>query len=238
MTSKPEPSARRLLLVEDSVSFGYLVKTKLENKTDLDIILAGSLADAKRAVEIYNGDFFLGLLDLNLPDASGEEVFSLAKTHNIPSLVFSGSFSEDLRTKLFAAGAIDYIGKDSPHSVEYMISMIERLLANESTGAMIVDDSTSARMQIGSMLRQYRFDVHEAHDGVEAMEILEKVPNIRLVITDYNMPNMDGHELTKRIRQKFAPDRVAVIGLSAQGTTTVTAKFLKAGANDFLSKPF
>lgn len=59
-----------------------------------------------------------------------------------------------------------------------------------------------------------------------------------MVISDYNMPKMDGFELTKKIRSKYDKDEIAIIGISARDDHLLAAQFIKNGANDFISKPF
>ena len=88
------------------------------------------------------------------------------------------------------------------------------------------------------MLQIHQFKVYEARDGLEAMEILESHMDIKLVLTDYSMPRCDGFELTRRIRQSYSTDRLAIIGISARGNHTMMIKFIKYGANDFFTKPF
>ena len=78
----------------------------------------------------------------------------------------------------------------------------------------------------------------DAADGEQALAVLENNQDIRLVITDYNMPKMDGFQLTTAIRKDHDWESIAIIGLSAQGSGSLSAKFIKNGANDFLSKPF
>lgn len=238
MSVNSEQPVHRLLLVEDSVSFSYWVKAKLEKDAGLEIILARSLSEAEEAVKIYKGEFFLAILDLNLPDASGDDVVFLAASNNIPSIAFTGSYSDDMRDKLFSLGVIDYIIKDNQHSMNYIISLVRRIRANMQSTALVVDDSATSRSQAVSLLKKYRFNVIEASGGQEALALLEKNPDIRLIITDYNMPSMDGCELTKLIRQRHQPNRLAIIGVSAHGSGPLSAKFLKFGANDFLNKPF
>jgi signal transduction histidine kinase len=59
-----------------------------------------------------------------------------------------------------------------------------------------------------------------------------------MVITDYNMPGMDGFELVSRIRKTYPMEKLAIIGISSERESILSAKFLKKGANDFLVKPF
>ena len=229
---------RRLLLVEESISLSFAIKAKLEQEADVDIVLARSIAEAKEAIRIYEGQFFLSLLALNLPDGSGDEVVSVTLDANIPTLVFTGTYSADLRDQMFSLGVIDYLIKDSPDSLNYMINVIKRLQANAKVTALVVDDSKTARTQLSALLRKFQFNVKEAEDGPHALKVLAETPDIRLVITDYNMPGMNGCELSKAIRQEYGSDQIAIIGISGGADEPLSARFLKFGANDFLNKPF
>lgn len=82
------------------------------------------------------------------------------------------------------------------------------------------------------------YQVITANNGVEALQKLEAEPNIKLVITDYNMPKMNGFELTKTLRREYDKNELIIIGLSSNEKSTLSAQFIKNGANDFLSKPF
>jgi len=68
--------------------------------------------------------------------------------------------------------------------------------------------------------------------------VLEKNPDIKLLITDFNMPNMDGIELTKYVRRKMGNDQLIIIALSSESDRYLSARFIKNGASDFLKKPF
>jgi len=68
--------------------------------------------------------------------------------------------------------------------------------------------------------------------------MLEKDQDIRLVVSDYNMPDMDGFELARRIRRRYPAEQVRVIGISSSTDRTISAGFLKAGAHDFIARPF
>jgi PleD family two-component response regulator len=101
-----------------------------------------------------------------------------------------------------------------------------------------VDDSRVFRNRISSLLEVHQYSVLPAGDGAEALKILGENPDIALVITDYEMPKMDGFDLTQKIREKRDKNEVAIIGISAQGDHGLSARFLKNGANDFICKPF
>jgi len=70
------------------------------------------------------------------------------------------------------------------------------------------------------------------------MARLEQHPDITMVITDYNMPEMDGFELVQAIRRHNEKNNMIIIGLSGEEGSQLSIKFIKNGANDFLNKPF
>lgn len=78
----------------------------------------------------------------------------------------------------------------------------------------------------------------EAENGKQALEVIQENQDIQLIITDHNMPEMDGAELIERIRQIYGRDDMAIIGISSPDNSRISAKLLKAGANDFITKPF
>jgi CheY-like chemotaxis protein len=102
----------------------------------------------------------------------------------------------------------------------------------------VVDDSKAFRSYIFRLLELHLFDIHTAEDGEEGLEVLEKNPDIKMVLTDYNMPKMDGLSFTKALRRKFNKDTMAVIVLSANEEEGIASRFLKFGANDYIKKPF
>jgi len=82
------------------------------------------------------------------------------------------------------------------------------------------------------------FQVFETSQGSGALEILNKYPDIRLMILDYYLPDEDTVELIYSIREKFKKNEVGIIVVSGVIKTNMIPVLLKAGANDFLSKPF
>lgn len=102
----------------------------------------------------------------------------------------------------------------------------------------MVDDSPTAVIVLKEILTLLNFDVLTAKNGQEALEMFKRQSGISLVITDYEMPVMDGVELTIRIREIADKSRIAIIGLSASDRSDLGAMFLKKGANDFLLKPW
>jgi len=101
---------------------------------------------------------------------------------------------------------------------------------------LVVDDDEISREILGETLKADGHEVTTAADGVEAVDVLEKEP-IRMVVTDWMMPNMDGLELCRRVRSLPFPYYVYVIMLTARSETDDVIQGLSAGADEFLAKP-
>lgn len=229
---------KRILVVEDSQIVTKIIRHVIRQEPDLEAVYAASLVEARALLSQYQGQLFAALADLNLPDAPDGEVVDLILEAGVPAIVLTGSYDEQRREKILAKGIVDYVVKEGRYSYEYAVGVIHRLARNESISVLVVDDSDTSRRYLAELLTRQRFRVLEAHNGVEAIKLLLAHEDIDLVITDYNMPQMDGVELIKNLRYKYEKGDLVIIGLSGQGDKSLSAKFIKNGANDFLHKPF
>lgn len=238
MTMQIKNNKKTVLVVEDSKMFTRILTSSIEAGTEFSVVVAETYADLIALVEAGRHDFFAGLLDLNLPDAPDGEVIDYALAHGIPSIVFTGKFDDDLRDRLLSKGIVDYVLKEGPANIDYVISLLKQLNRNANIKVLVVDDSTTARLHVQKLLNIYRFVVLEAENGEQALDVLDKHKDVCLIITDFNMPKMDGFELTKRVRGLYSKQDMAIIGMSTYGNNLLSARFLKIGGSDFINKPF
>jgi len=155
-----------------------------------------------------------------------------------PSIVLTSNTDKTLRKELLSKNIIDYVNKGGVEDILYVISTINRLSKNRKHKVMVVDDSMMFRKQITQMLNNLFFNVYVCAHGEEAINTLEEHPDIKVVLTDYNMPVMDGLELTREIRKKYSRNDLSIFMLSSKNSEDDIALFLKRGANDFIKKPF
>ncbi|MFQ5628948.1 MAG: PP2C family protein-serine/threonine phosphatase [bacterium] len=102
---------------------------------------------------------------------------------------------------------------------------------------LIAEDDSTSRLILKRSLEKWGHEVIATKDGAEAWEILQKEP-IRFVITDWMMPELDGVELSKRIRAAHFSHYIYIILLTAKIEKTEIVDGLEAGADDFVTKPF
>jgi two-component system chemotaxis response regulator CheY len=103
---------------------------------------------------------------------------------------------------------------------------------------LAVDDSPSMRQMVSVTLRNAGHDVLEALDGCEALEIARHPPAVDLVITDINMPNMDGITLVKELRRLVHYRGVPLLVLTTEASAQKKQEGKAAGATGWIVKPF
>ena len=110
--------------------------------------------------------------------------------------------------------------------------------AMEALKLMVVDDTSVSRALLTDALDQIGLkNVKVAKDGEEALKIMSTSP-CHLVISDYNMPKIDGVQLLKALRQNQATNKIGFILVTGKGDRTLIEEAKKFGLNNFLAKPF
>jgi two-component system chemotaxis response regulator CheY len=105
--------------------------------------------------------------------------------------------------------------------------------------ALVVDDSKTIRMIIRRILIELGYQVCEAGNGIEALKVLEtERAEVELVLADWNMPEMNGLELVKQLRQIPELSSLKVIMVTTETEMSQMASALEAGANEYVMKPF
>lgn len=228
----------KVLIVEDSAVILKILKHLAKQGLELEPLFASSLSDAKALYQEHKDQLFAGIIDLALPDGPNGELVDFLLSENFPVVVLTGSYNEDRREALVKKGVVDYVVKESRYSYRYAINMLNRLYRNQDIKVLVVEDSLQYKKHISRLLQAHKYQVFEAENGLLALTELEKHPDIKMVITDYNMPEMDGFELVQSIRKTYEKNNMIIIGLSGEDGGLLSIKFIKNGADDFLNKPF
>jgi len=229
----------KVLVVDDSKTVLSLLKSELQQYDTIEPIFVQSHKEAMQKIREHQGNIQAAVLDYNLPDAPNGEVVLLANSHHIPSVILTGTLDEKVKDLILKSNVVDFILKDDPSSIHSAINSINRVLKNHETTVLVVDDSAVYRQTLSQSLKQMHLKIIEAKDGQEALDIMNSDKHdISLVITDYEMPRMDGVQLTFTLREKYNKDKLGIIAISASENENAISKFLKFGANDFINKPF
>ena len=227
---------QRILVIEDNKTLAKLMAKRISQELECEVDIAYRLSEAKLFLHRYK--YFVALCDLNLPDAPNGEIVDYLLSHKTKVIVLSGNIDKNFRKEMMKKNIIDYIKKSGANDIKYVVTMLKRLESNKKHKVLVVDDSMVIRNQLKALLENLFFDVTTVAHGEEALGILQTRSDISLVLTDYNMPVMNGLELTKEIRKEYDKNELSIIAISSNDDEEVVALFLKNGANDYIKKPF
>jgi two-component system, chemotaxis family, chemotaxis protein CheY len=105
--------------------------------------------------------------------------------------------------------------------------------------ALVVDDSRAIRMILAKTLREIGYEVREAANGVEALEVMAaEKSNVSLVLADWNMPELNGLDLVRRLRQDPDLASLVVVMVTTETEVDQMVTALEAGANEYVMKRF
>lgn len=227
---------KQLLVVEDSKHVAQVI-AHIGKSLGYEPVIAATLAEVNALLDKPH-DFFLATIDYRIPDALDGEAIPLVLKHGIPSIVVTGRMDDKTRKKILNFPVVDYITKENAQAYHYLLRVMKYQQTNRNIGVLVVDDSLTSRNQVLQLLKRRNFKTYGVPDGSKALQALQHYKDIKMVITDHEMPGMDGIELVQRIRKEHGKEELIVIGVSGADRSFQSARFIKNGADDFLNKPF
>ena len=260
LEAKLDQKVKHILLVEDDARQRDSI-ARLIGDEDIEItaVELGSEALEKLHTTIFD----CMIIDLKLPDMQGNELLKRMASEEIcsfpPVIVYTGrNLSRDEEAELLKySRSIIIKGARSPerlldevtlflHKVESELSSDrQRMLKTarsrdkvfEGRRILLVDDDVRNIFALTSALEQKGADVEVARNGLEALDKLNEVDDIDLVLMDVMMPEMDGYQATMEIRKDPRWRKLPIIAVTAKAMKDDQERCLQAGANDYLAKP-
>lgn len=226
-----------ILIIEDSQFVNDAIKKELE-KLGHRCDQATRLDDALELMAEKKHAFII--LDLNLPDAYGEELFfSIIRHSEAKIIILTSEQDSEVRATLFKLGVLDYIVKDEKlvESVHRINDTMQRIIENIDFNILVIDDSSLLRKQMDMILKARSYTILQAKSAQDAMEILAK-ESIDMILLDLELPDMHGSDLLEIIRDNPLHRSIPVLVLSGTNNPELISRVLKGGASDFVQKPF
>lgn len=234
-------SVPAILVVEDSALINNLVYNKF-TECGYECEQAFDFAQAQALLHQYYFDFII--LDLNLPDAFGEdlveEVFALSSAkHDTKIIILTSETDIQSRENLFKIGILDYVLKDHffENSLRSILHTITQLEKNRDATILIIDDSKMVTRHIEKVLHVRNYKTLSAINAKEAFEVLE-TRSFNLIVLDMELPDIHGLEFLQKIRLQERFDLLPIIAISGSNDAETVRKALKLGAGDYIKKPF
>ena len=234
---------KKILIVDDNKtilrSLELVILDYMRHYSEsVEVVLAKSYEEANKIMRLLHSDLYIAVVDMHLPDCKAGQVAQLTSAHKIPTIILSDSEDEVLKELLTKRYILDVVKKSEPNSMKYIATYVHQIIRNSDICALVVDDSALYRKALVSDLEKIRINVLEAASAEEALEILGSAKKpIKLILTDYQMPGLNGIEFTVKLRLNYEKDELVILALSDTDDDALLAKFMKVGANDFIFKP-
>jgi CheY-like chemotaxis protein len=247
-----------LLVVEDDAVQRTAIGELIGNGS-VQIVEAPTGAAALTALR--NEEFGCVILDLMLPDVSGFKLIEQirAEHHQLPVVVYTGKDLSRKEEEALNRLAQTIIVKDvrSPERLFDQVALwlhhdVSKLPADKrdlvrrlhdpneilaGKKILIVDDDIRNIFAMTSLLERYKINVISAETGKAGIEALEKAPDVDLVLMDIMLPEMDGYDTMRAIRQMYSFNQLPIVALTAKAMKGDREKCIEAGASDYIAKP-
>ncbi len=250
--------SQKVLIIEDNSKHAEALSFFLDNNN----IKSEISTDINESIGILQNDHVnCVILDMGIPDKQAYEILEGMKKEsgieNIPVIVFTGkslSMNEEMKIKKYA----DSIIVKTAHSYQRMldeVSLFLHIVEDKKTAGrregskmqldnvlkdktvLVVDDDVRNIYSLTKALELLQMNVITAIDGAEALKALKANPKTDVVLLDMMMPNLDGYETAKLIREDKKYKDLPIIAVTAKAMTGDREKCINAGASDYITKP-
>lgn len=240
-----------ILLVEPSSTQSRFIITQLQDAGVDNIEYVDSIASAKESLTGFIPDLIISSMYFN--DGSGAELAQHVKnnalTENIAFILISSEQKFLVLDQVKQAGAVAILPKpfkfvDLQRALDATLSYIEPeeveldLYDVTVLKVLVVDDSLTARKHICRVLNNMGItQITTAINGIEALKHLSEL-SFDLIVTDYNMPEMDGRELVEKIRTNPELSYLPIMMVTSEEGTSQLSAVKQAGVSALCDKPF
>ncbi|MFN6516284.1 MAG: response regulator [Nostoc sp. CreGUA01] len=255
-----ERQVKNLLIVEDDPRQAQSI-IELIGNSDVQSTAVGTGAEALQILRSQHFDCMV--LDLGLPDMTGfaliEQIKLEPRLMKLPIIVYTGkelSRQEETQLRGLAETIIIKNVRSPERLLDETALFLHRVQANlpapkrqileqlhqtdpvlANRKILIVDDDLRNIFAITSFLESYHMEVLFAENGRDGIEMLQANPDINIILMDIMMPEMDGYQTTRAIRQQPQFRALPIIALTAKAMPGDREKCIEAGASDYITKP-
>lgn len=259
-----EVAGRKVMVVDDDIRSLFALSALLK-RVEVEV-LSAERGQRGIDLLRQTPDVDLALVDIMMPGMHGYETMramrALSTGDDIPLIAYTAKAEDGERERCLNAGASAYISKPvdraqllgilgewlsvgahtahaSPDTSFEPLPPPEHLAGTVLGGltAMVVDDDNRSIFAVSAVLNRLNVQVLSAERGERGVELLERSPEVDLVLVDIKMPGMDGYETMRAMRDLPAGGQVPLIACTARAEPTERQRCIDAGASAYVPKP-
>lgn len=229
----------KILLVEDQKSMALLLQARLSHCCPYsEVVVAHTFSEAKSILEADNS-IKVCLTDLTLPDSSNYEIVDLLKDFKITTVVFTGSYSEAVRERVFDAHVADYVIKDGQNSIDYAVSSVHALLRNPDKHVWILSDNIKFIQRTQGLLRIQRYQLKVFEDYTDVIKTLDaSVPDLLIIERLDGEKKLSIYDLVREVRTRYSDHDLPILAIEKEDKINQSIKLMKYGVGDLLTENY
>ncbi len=225
-----------ILVIDSSQTIATALKIKLE-RANFNVFVAHDIESVYYYIDEKFIDFFAVIMEVDIPGIKSKERFvEYIVSKRMATIILSAISDNKFIENMLKYEIVDYIIKSREEDLNYAVDMVKRINIYKDHTVLVIDDSIIAQKTAKKNLEVLKFKVLLADDGVLGLEMFRKHPEVKLILTDYNMPNMNGFDLILNLRKIHSKEELIIIAVTAADDPKTTSMFLKYGANGYVSK--
>ena len=231
-------STLRVLVAEQEQAVRDALVERVHDALGVQADAVNTASGVRKLLSAHEGEFVLAVVDTRLPDAPEGEVLEALISNQIPTIAISSQVTEQVVARLQDRHIIDCVIKRSDEDSELIADLVTRTLLNHQRKILFYSNNDFNRKIMRQLLDIHRYTIIDVRTEADVRRQLDTQPDISLVLVDYQAIEKDELSLISSLRQYYRREDLSIAAVCESPDPSCTARLLRAGANDVISKPY
>lgn len=224
----------KILILDDSKTINAALSSKLAREVNMETLSGHTMEECVQHIDAHQNEIALAIACMYLPGSNEGEAIDYLIKKDIPTVVLTGNFDENIRKSLFEKQVSDYYLKANIRSLDHAVEGVKRLLQNRGAHVIVEDMNLRRREVIKHLLQHQLLKVSCSENLEMTQSILQSQNDVRMLITT----QQQGIETLKTLRETYSKDKLSIIIIAEAHEKNMVAPCIKYGANDYLQRPY
>ncbi|OED39190.1 hypothetical protein AB833_16800 [Chromatiales bacterium (ex Bugula neritina AB1)] len=231
-------STLRVLVAEQEQAVRDALVERVHDALGVQADAVNTASAVRKLLNTHAGEFVLAVVDTRLPDAPEGEVLEPLISNQVPTIAISSRVTEEVAARLQDRHIIDCVLKRSDEDTELIADLVTRTLLNHQRKILFYSSNDFNRKIIRQLLDIHRYTVIDVRTEADVRRQLDTNRDISLLLVDHHAIKHDELTLINSLRQYYRREDLSIAAVCELPDHSCTARLLRAGANDVISKPY
>ncbi len=227
----------RVLIAEQEQAVRDALVDRVEKSLGITADAVNTATAVRKLIEEHGSEFVLAVVDTRLPDAPNGEVLDTLTQHSIPTIAISSKVTEEIADRLLDKHIVDCVLKRNDEDIELLADIVQQTLCNPQRKILCYSQNDFDRKKIRQMLDIHRYTVIDVRNKADIRRQLNDHKDISLLIMDQSTLQSNAIETISELREYYRREDLAIAAVCEQEDQRLSAKLLRAGANDVIRQP-